>query len=203
MKVVNKQQQGNGRRTLVLIGAVFFVPLLIAIILAKSDSWRPSKTKNHGELITPVRQLAEFNLKTINGAEFHLKAVQGKWTVVYIGGSDCNEICKDVLYKIHQSRLAQSGNASRVHYVYLLTAKAPAESLSAVMREHDKMIVVTGEEAELNTFLANFNLSPAQPVVTAQRSYVIDPMGRLMMSYPADFSGKGMIKDLEHLLKVL
>lgn len=203
MNVQEKKRQRRNRVTLILLMAVFFVPLLMAIVLSKSDSWRPGKTKNHGELITPVRQLGEFNLYGLDGAAFQLKDVQGKWTVVYVGGSDCNDICKDVLYKIRQSRLAQSGNAQRVHYVYLLTDKAPAVSLRALLPEHDKLRVVTGDAAELNKLINNFTFDPAQPVSGAQRAYVIDPMGRVMMSYKADFTGKGMIKDLEHLLKVL
>ena len=183
--------------------AVFFVPLLLAVVLSKSDSWRPSKTKNHGELITPIRQLTEFNLKNLDGTAFQLKNVQGKWTVIAVGGRECNDSCKEVLYKIRQSRLAQSGNAQRVHYVYVLTDKAPAESLQAVMREHDKLMVVMGEEAELNKLTVQLSVDTTQSVVQAQRVYVIDPMGRAMMSYKADFTGKGMIKDLEHLLKAL
>lgn len=203
MSVDEKKQRRRGRSTFLLLLAVFFVPLLLAIVLSKSDSWRPSKTKNYGELITPVRQLAEFNLHSLDGAAFQLKDVQGKWSVVYVGGGDCNDICKEVLYKIRQSRLAQSGNAQRVHYIYLLTDKAPSEALTTLLREHDKLRVVTGETAELNKLISNFTLDPAQPVSSAQRAYIIDPMGRVMMSYKADFAGKGMIKDLELLLKVL
>ena len=198
----NKQKAKN-RGTLILLIAVFFVPFILAIVLSKSDSWRPSKTKNHGELITPVRQLGEFSLKTLEGAAFHLRDVQGHWTIVYVGSNDCNTICAEVLYKIRQSRLAQSGNAQRVHYVYLLTDNAPADSLTAVMREHGKMKVVTGEVTELNKLIAHFNLDSALAVSQVQRAYVIDPMGRVMMSYKPDFIGKGMIKDLEHLLRAL
>ena len=203
MNVDEKKQRRKGRVTFLLLLAVFFGAWLLAFAVSRNHSWLPSKTKNHGELITPARQLAEFNLHSLDGAAFHLRDVQGKWSVMYVGGSDCNDICKDVLYKIRQSRLAQSGNAQRVHYIYLLTDKAPSESLTRLLREHDKLQVVTGETAELNKLINNFTLDPAQPVSSAQRAYVIDPMGRVMMSYKADFAGKGMIKDLELLLKVL
>jgi len=36
----------------------------------------------------------------------------------------------------------------------------------------------------------------------AGRSYLVDPLGNLMMSYPADAAPKGMLKDLKRLLRL-
>ena len=49
---------------------------------------------------------------------------------------------------------------------------------------------------------SHFALSSGTPPADLNRVYVIDPLGNLMMSYPADADANRMRKDLARLLRV-
>ena len=49
----------RGRRTLLGLAALFFVPLAIAFYLYYAGGWRPAGSTNHGELIDPARPLED------------------------------------------------------------------------------------------------------------------------------------------------
>jgi hypothetical protein len=42
----------------------------------------------------------------------------------------------------------------------------------------------------------------ASDPVNAGRSYIVDPLGNLMMSYPPDADPRGILKDLKRLLRL-
>jgi hypothetical protein len=49
--------------------------------------------------------------------------------------------------------------------------------------------------------MAEFNTAVNTTVPPKGRVYLVDPLGNLMMSYPADMNPKGMQTDLKKLLK--
>jgi glutathione peroxidase-family protein len=57
-------------------------------------------------------------------------------------------------------------------------------------------VPLTGQQAVVEVF----SLDEQQPMA-ARRVYLVDPLGNLMMRYEPDDEPKGMIKDLERLLK--
>lgn len=194
----------NNRRTMIMLGALFGAPILIAFLLyATTDNWLPFLgTKNHGKLISPARPLKDVDLHKLDGSSYRLTDLKGKWILVYFGDAECSQYCQQTLYKIRQSRLAQGEKYKRVHRLYVLLDKSPMESFQAVLQEHQGMDVVTGDSAGLESLLMQFELSGAQTIREAGRVYIIDPLGNLMMSYEKGFDAKELVKDLEHLLRV-
>ena len=49
--------------------------------------------------------------------------------------------------------------------------------------------------------LEMFRLSDDRDPLLERRLYLVDPLGNLMMSYPADAEPGGIIKDLKRLLR--
>ena len=194
----------NNHRTMIILGALFGAPILIAFLLyVTTDIWLPFLgTKNHGKLISPARPLKDVNLHKLDGPSYRLMDLKGKWVLVYFGDAMCSQNCQQTLYKIRQSRLAQGEKYKRVHRLYVLLDTSPMESFQTVLQQHQGMDVITGDSAELESLLMQFELSGVQSVRSAGRVYIIDPLGNLMMSYERGFDAKGLVKDLEHLLRV-
>ncbi len=191
----------RSRVLLIAVGLVFLIPVVLAIALHSMDRpWRPSSTVNHGELVRPVRPLDAFTLRTLEGQPVGRDALLDLWTLVYIDTSGCDNICRRNLYKIRQVRLAQGAERSRVQRLFVLTDAGELESLKGALREHPGLNVVTGAPKALERFMAPFEL-PGQTARRAQRVYLVDPLGNLMMSYPPDADPGGMVEDLERLLK--
>ena len=56
------------------------------------------------------------------------------------------------------------------------------------------------ETPEADPILALLRLSQTDDPATADRVYLVDPLGNVMMVYPPDGRPKGMLEDLKRLL---
>ncbi|UCE89625.1 MAG: SCO family protein [Pseudomonadota bacterium] len=196
---LSERNPTSSRRAVLALAALFIVPMLFALWYV-NYAGAPGATKNYGELVQPARPLSAFALQTLDGEPFGADELQGKWSLVYFGGGECGTACAENLYKMRQSRLSQGQEIKRVRRLYILLDAAPGDSLSEVLREHEGLEVLTGRPAELDSLVAQFDLPGAAPRA-AERVYIVDPLGNLMMSYPAGFDAKGLAKDLRLLLR--
>jgi len=142
--------------------------------LASEQRWISGRTSNYGELLTP-RPLAG-----------PLAPLRGKWVLVTLDPAACDTRCERKLYIVRQVRRAQGANAERVERLWLLSDGGTPR-------------------AELVAALDGSRIARADPAPAAALSgdyiYLVDPLGNLMMRFPAAPEGKRMIQDLERLLK--
>lgn len=200
MEEQKKKSGMDPRLTLILMVLMFVVPVGAAIVLHSiGDGWRPGQSVNFGELVTPVRPLKELQLQTVDGKAFTEKDLQGIWTLFYVDSSDCNEQCQENLYEIRQSRLGMGGEKERIQRVMLLTDSSKLEDMKPLLDEHLGMKVVTA--SDLPAVLKHFEFENEAPASSAQRVYIIDPFGNLMMRYKAEQGPRDLVKDLGRLLK--
>ncbi len=198
---IDKAQRDKGRRDFVLLMAIFFTPIVIALILyANLDKWQITSTSNHGNLIQPPHRLQDVSLTDIRGESFHFSNLRDKWILVQLGSAGCDKQCENRLYLVRQIRLAQGDNLHRVKRLYISTEGRPAPSLIRVMEQHPELEVVYGDKTVLKDVMEQFGHDIGQGKAI-QSVYIVDPRGFLIMSYPEGFEPKGMIKDLTRLLK--
>ena len=187
---------------LILLALVFAGPPVAAwIVYANLDHWRPGTT-NHGELIAPPRPLEGFTLQRVDGTALDAAYLRGKWTLVYIGPADCAEACRRAIYYMRQVRLALGQDADRVQRLFVPADPAQAAALRDFLEDYPGMTVASGTEAELQEFLGRFIAAIGPRRAAPGRVYIVDPLGNLMMTYPPDAAPKGMLKDLQRLLRV-
>ncbi len=150
--------------------------------------WPPSGRKNYGELITQV------SLKSGSGESGQIISAQdfkGKWTLVYVGGGACDKHCENLLYYIRQVRSAQGPERDRINRVWIVDdGQFPA---TALLAQHPGLKVVRSRDA---VFLAQF-----AGAESGSHVYIVDPLGNLMMRFPANPNPSRMIRDIKHLLK--
>ena len=197
---VSEQQRNRSRMALVGLFVLFLVPLVTAIVLHSIEGGVGTEvTTNRGELVRPVQPLNDFSLDTVDGNKITLDTLKGSWSLVYFDLATCDKQCQDNLYKIRQSRLAMGGEKERVQRIMVLTDSEPSAELSALLKEHSGMHVGRMTVPDLSEFIKPFNHDGK--AVGAQRIYIIDPFGSLMMQYAADVAPKDIVKDLERLLR--
>jgi len=193
----------KGRKQLILLVAFFVTPIVLAIIMYNTmPAGGPSKTKNYGDLVVPARPLTDIALQTVTGKDFKFSDMKRTWVMIYIGKADCDKTCADILYKMRQSRLAQRGEHLRIKRLYISTSGKAKLSLTKVLKEHPGLEVVSGSTENIKAVLEQFELENKASAKSANRLYLTDPLGNLMMSYESDFDPKGLIKDVELLLKI-
>ena len=196
-KIVHPAHRKN-RVTLILLLLVFVLPIFIATLFSLHPEWLPGK-KNHGEFVKPMRDVPDFVLHDMHGKPFTKDQLDKKWTIVYLRNAACDTNCAHALYNIRQSRLAQATNVDKVQYIYLATQIMPDPQIIA---DHPDMIVLKGAPSEQNKLLAVLLENMSAAPLASGLIYLIDPDKRVIMKYAEDFAPKGMIKDLELILKV-
>jgi hypothetical protein len=162
-------------RTVGVLAAIFFLPVLASFWMYYFTDWRPAGSTAHGMLIQPPVQLA-------NGEMFH-----DKWTLLYVADGGCDPACMNALYIARQTRLLLNKDMQRVNRVLL--SNAPVEDPGVTLLD-------TSSPAADGILRA---------IPAAQRAnglFIVDPLGNLVMRYDARENPKGLLDDLKKLLKL-
>jgi hypothetical protein len=195
-------QQRRGRRQLLLLAALFFVPLAIAFWLYYGGSgWRPVGGTNKGDLVDPAVPLPEVALLRPDGSTTATDFLRGRWTVAYLGDGACDERCRKALYLSRQTRIALNKDMDRVQRVFLATS--PGIDGRFMAAEHpDLQLALVGADAGSQALLASFPALDGIAPAAAGRLYLIDPLGNLVLSYAAAAPDKALLTDIKKLLKL-
>jgi cytochrome oxidase Cu insertion factor (SCO1/SenC/PrrC family) len=177
----------KSRRTLVLLVLVFFGPFVGAYVAYRF--FPPDTSINYGELLLPPAQVPLQPLGAPGGA-FRFADLQGKWVLVASDSGACAEACEKKLTLMRQVWLALGKNRDRVERVFVVDDIAQADA--ARLEAYPGMRAVT--------IPVGMQMPPG---LTNDRAhlYLVDPLGNVMMRYPAAAEGRRMLKDLERLLK--
>ena len=191
----------RGRRSLLALAAVFFVPVVVAFWLYYgTPGWRPRGAANRGELVDPAVPLPVLRFVTADGSRIDGDLLRGRWTLLFIGPASCDARCRKALYLTRQTRLALNKDAARVRRVFLATGPCCVEH--ALVAEHPDLVVAQLPTAELEALTRLITTPDASPVLGAGRIYLVDPLANLMMSYAPDAPDKALLDDLERLLRL-
>ena len=183
-------------RMLAVLAGLFLLPLASAFWMYYGTDWRPTRTINHGELISPVRSLPATHLQpavTPDAAPAEL--FHRKWSLVYVGDGRCEDACRQALYVMRQTRLSLNSEMSRVDRVFLATSQCCAREFLA--HEHPGLLVLDATGTEANSLLGVFPVNERE-----QSLFVVDPLGNLMMRYDVRQNPKGLLQDLKKLLSL-
>jgi hypothetical protein len=190
-------------RTLAALAALFLLPLLASFWLYYWTGWRPAGHVNHGELIEPPRPLPELSLPRVTaGAPADQRELpsaaptlfRGTWTLVYIGDGRCDADCRRTLEVMRTTQLALGENMTRVTPVYLVADHCCAADLA---RDRPALTILDATSEQGARLLGDF------PVAGRAHSvYVVDPLGNLMMRYDARRDPRGLLLDLNKLLRL-
>ncbi len=190
--------RGSGRRQLVLLVALFAAPLLIAYALYYGG-WRSLPAPTHGDFLDPARPVGDAALRALDGAAASFDQLRGKWNLIYFGKAACLKPCRDNLYNLKQVVASLDKNAARVNRVFIVTdgGKPPAD----VLGDYRGTLVFTAAREALLRLADDFTLPAGSPLASLDRIYLVDPLGNLVLSYPAGADPAGLRKDLARLLR--
>jgi len=179
------------RAKLVLVMGIFALPVLASYLAY--FVWQPQGgARNYGALISPVTLAETLTLTTIEGAQLPLKNLRGKWLLVQVDAAACAHECEQKMYAMRQVRLMQGAEQERVQRLWLIADAQ--EPRAALKKEYDGTQWLTDpQRAVIAKLTAEGDVK--------QYIYMIDPLGNLMMRWPANPDIKRMFKDIERLLK--
>ena len=172
-------------RTMLLLIALFFVPLAVSFWLYFGTGWRPQGSSIHGVLFDPAVALPP-------AAE----PLRGKWSLLYVGEGTCDENCRRSLVFARQTRLSLNQEMDRVQRVFLATGACC--DVQYLETEHKGIKVFDVSEDEARAEL----LGLLPPEGREHSLYVVDPLGNLVMRYDTREAPRGLLTDMKKLLKL-
>ncbi len=203
MKNASLPKAKTGRLTLYLVIAVCIAPVLLSYWMYYGV--RPEGRTNYGELVIPQQAVTSVKTELLakpdqesglldviktwptndpRHAFAQLGDFRGRWLMVWVGPAACDEQCRDQLWQMRQVRLTTGRERDRVERLWLVT---------------DGTMPTLGPQDE-GLWVARVAPEFAQ-TLTAGQIVMVDPLGNLMMRFPAKADPTGMKKDLMKLLK--
>ncbi len=196
-----------------LIVVLFLAPMIAAWVAYKyfPEQMRALGANNYGQFIEPLRKIELQGLTAEDGTALEPDFFDGKWTYLYIDGSDCDARCQAALYEMRQVRLAQGDERDRLQRLFVLKDRSHLDQLRELMgQQFPRQRMVFADDRARTALDQGLKLNEGASPLAAGRIYVVDPLGRAMMYYePVESANRaqvlekatGMRKDMAKLLK--
>ncbi len=195
---VSPAQVRRGRRTALLLFAIGFGPMVLATIMFYTGWLNPTGHSNKGVLIESPVPLAQMNLNGADGnplaARFGPQNANAQWMMVVVA-ERCANTCEELLYNTRQVNIALGKNANRVNRAAWLGSMSDSLS-SNWAAEYPSMETLSVQSGQTPVW------PPGVSPGTQPRILLVDPFGNVIMHYGQEHTGKDMLKDLKHLLKL-
>ena len=158
---------------------------------------KPEGRRNFGELIEPQKPLPTISTMSLDGKTGQLVALKNQWLLLSVSGGACDGRCEKNLYFQRQLRESLGREKERLDRVWLVDDETPVRT--ALLPALASATVLRVASADVGQWL-----QPAPGKRIQDHLYVVDPLGNLMMRFPADMDAESAAKakrDLDRLLR--
>ena len=179
-------RQRRGRLQLLLLVAVFVVPILVALLL-NAGGWVPAPARQHGELLQPPIDLRGESLALADRGTYAWNPEARLWRVVALPPAVCDAACRQVAADLDKVWRLLGHNADRVDVLWVgaWPRGVQAPGTLRLLRPDPAL---------------RARLVPAGSAGTTV--HVIDPNGFVVLRYPAGFDAAGLHADIKRLVKL-
>ena len=182
--------QTKARRTLLAIFAVFALPLVLAWLFTIGPlDWRPAKNVNNGVLLEPPLLLQSHGVMDAGGTKLTIEAVARDWFVVVLHTARCTQTCQSMLQVAERIQIALGRDTPRITLALL----GPLNDTPVPPRQ-SWLLPADG------TLIAAVGRALGAPQFDSVL-LIVDHRGRIILTYPPDEDGQGMLDDLKRLLR--
>ena len=180
-------RSGSAKGTLLGLSLLFLLPLVLAWLMYSGViDYKPAATRNHGTLVNPP-------VKAGLPEAFQRKGLAGHWLLLYPVAPACGEVCRADLLGLIQVRKALGREADRTRTVVVTGAKPEDEAWQNIPDIESETSVISDSSGMLRGQLNN--------IEGGAGTFLIDPMGNIMMHYRAGADPNDIRLDLKRLLK--
>lgn len=154
---------------------------------------------NHGEILNPIVHIKDFKLKDENNEIIATDVLTYKWRLISFLGGECDEACAARLYDSRQVHAALGKDRHRVLRMFVHREPAGAELSKLIEETHANVIHVYASDDDISKALGTNIREDAG--FKSNETYIMDPMGNVMMRFTVDQPNKDFLFDLRKLLK--
>jgi cytochrome oxidase Cu insertion factor (SCO1/SenC/PrrC family) len=196
------------RVALLVIAAMFILPLALAwLMYTGTIEFTPSSTRNLGELVEPPQPLAWEDLSfetTGAGADSGPDSdpdLADHWTVLFTVPGQCEQECVRTVTDLRQVHRALGRLQDRVRLVLLLEAAMGRTSPAELRDIYPVFRLARDDRRKASDTLEAAAARSGHPGPRSGSAYLVDPLGNIMMFYPAGYDPNQRKQDLKRLLK--
>ena len=183
-------QRTRNRLTLILIAAVFVLPIVVAGLFAGGHFDVSQRHRlNHGSFITPPLRLEEFPPSP--ATRVLREMAPADWAILFVGNAGCEQQCQSLLKELATIRTLVGKEGTRVSVFGLLAAESP--DLPAAL---PRILV---DKATVDAIAAR--LQQDEPATRLPQIVFLDWRGMMMMRFAPDAPPADIKDDLQRLLR--
>lgn len=178
-----------GKRSIWAMIIIFMLPLIIALVLYNlRDHWDVTTT-NYGAFINPPLDIGDLHAqRTSTHAAVNADSYRGKWLLVYVDDGLDTKNSDLSLRKLESIYYSLGRDVSNVRPLFIAKTPPSDEAKGTFAREHRFIRTASADLSRLGALPGHF--------------YVVDPQGKLILSYEQNAQSNGILRDLRKLLKV-
>lgn len=174
---------------------IFFLTPIVAVVAMYKLDWRP-KGESIGELMTPPRLLAiDHVLINSDGSVAPSDLWKDRWSMVYVTAK-CEAACQGTLHTMRQLHVSLYKEIPRMQRM-LITTSADVTELK---QRYPEMPIFNQPLPDILALIEQFNINNEQSI-NADRIYLVDPRGHLILSYPPATEPSRIRKEITRLMK--
>ena len=184
------------RVALIIIAALFILPLLAAWLMYRGAiGFEPAGTRNLGELVEPPVPVELDALVPADPARSPTTELPRHWTIVHALPTTCGADCERVITALRQVHFAAGRDRARLHILLVAPPGAAVDS-ARIEAIHPDFLLVSDADGRLLGTLARI----AGDADATGHTYLLDPLGNIMLHYRAGYDPNDVKKDLKRLL---
>ena len=188
------------RVILVVIASLFVLPLALAwLMYTGTIEYRPVSTRNLGVLVQPPVPLS-WDGARLSGAPDQLPsdAFGRHWLVLHAVPTPCGDACLRAVTDLRQVHRAAGREQSRIRLALL--QDSDAEASRRLTGIYPQFYLLEDPSGTVWAQLEALTAAVDSTVPTGGSTYLIDPLGNIMMHYAAGYDPNDLKKDLKRLL---
>lgn len=200
-----------------LLGALAGLLALAGGLWASNSLFSPAGLNTeelHGTYLEGGREITNFNLIDHDGQPFTRAALEGQWTLLFFGFTNCPDVCPMTMLELGQvqSQLADKGVSEPVQGVFVTVdpQRDTPEHLKAYVTAFNQDFVgVTGALDDIDVLARDLGIVHVRHGEAGDDDYMVDhgsalllvnPEGRLQALFQAPHRSATISADLERIL---
>lgn len=187
------------RVALLVIAALFVLPLVAAWLMYRGViDYTPGATRNLGQLVEPPLPLPWAD-RAAQPADEPEAALVGHWVVLHAVPRPCPDACLQAIVNLRQVHLASGRDQARIR-VALLQEAADAALADRLLDIYPVFQLIEDSQGTLRPILDQVARRLEPTGGAAGGTFLVDPLGHVMMYYAPGSDPNDLKADLKRLL---
>lgn len=206
---------------LILMAIVFFIAIIGVVFINKKENGPSAlspQPKIDGTILPAPRVIADFNMTATNGATFTKKDLEGHWSLMFFGFTNCAFVCPVTLAELNKMdlQLQKDLTPKQLPQVIMVSVDPDRDSIprfaSYLSQFNKSFIGLRGSMEQLNALAAQMNVTyskilssdgnPAHYTIThSAEIMLLDPNGNLRAFFAYPHQADEMARDYRMILK--